>query len=76
MEAIDPLAANSAVALTLLQRVPAGAEGGVCLVEAALPDAGEAGHQSAAHQRLALPAVPVPCHHVTLALQPHAGVPR
>lgn len=58
------------------QRVPPGAQRGVCSVEAAVCVEGKAGHQQAPHQRLALPALPVSRHHVSLALQPHARVPR
>lgn len=35
-----------------------------------------AGHQRASDQRLLVPALPLPGHHVALALQLNAGVPR
>lgn len=57
------------------QRVPSGAEGGVCVVEGSVRRAGPRGHRRPPHQRLALPALPVSRRDVTVALQPDAGVP-
>ncbi|XP_064255527.1 ras/Rap GTPase-activating protein SynGAP isoform X13 [Passer domesticus] len=57
-------------------RVPAGAEGGVRLVAAALRRARARGHRRPPDQRLALPALPVPRRDVPQPLWPHAGVPR
>lgn len=58
------------------QRVPEGAEGGVCVLATALCRAGPRGHCGPADQRLALPALPLPGHHVAQPLRAHAGVPR
>lgn len=57
------------------QRLSAGAERGVRFVAARVQQPRPAGHQRAFDQRLALPALPVPGHHVAFALQPDAGVP-
>ena len=58
------------------QRVPEGVEGGVCVLATALCREGPRGHCGPADKRLALPALPLPGHHVTQPLRAHAGVPR
>lgn len=59
------------------QRVSSGVEGSVCIMEAAVRRSQPpAGHQQASDQRFAVPAVPLPRHHVAVALQPDAGISR
>lgn len=58
------------------QRFPARAEGGFRVVAARVRQPRPAGDQRASDQRLALSTLPVPGHHVAVALQPDAGVPR
>lgn len=52
-----------------------GAEGGVCIMEAAVPQQGETRYQWTPDQCLAFPPFPLPSHHVSKSLQPHARVP-
>jgi len=59
------------------QCVSSGAEGSVCVLEAAVRrPRPPAGHQQASDQRLALPAIPLPRHHVAIALQSDARISR
>lgn len=56
------------------QRLSQRAEGGLCVMATGMQQPGSTGHQRAAHQRVLVPAVPLPGHHVPLAFQLDAGV--
>lgn len=59
------------------QHVSSGVEGSVCIVEAAVFGPwSPTGHRQMSDQLVPLPALPVSCHHVTITLQPDAGVSR